>query len=188
MPAAGGTGSFVPDCAGCWGHLCFGESSVTPWKLLTGMGLGGQAQQLASSSTAFHWRTKSALGTFTQPHSISREVGAGLAPVAGTEHRVTSSARLSCPHRAGAEPVPGLCFSGPGQGHCAFGGRRRRPWASAIALGVKIRSVWPLPATSGALWLVGRRELWGTGGWWAAWKPLASPAKHGAGEDTASTV
>lgn len=74
----GAARSFVPDCPGCWGQLGFWESAVTPWKLLMGTGLEG-------SSVAFHWRTKSALGTFTQPHSISREVGAGLSPAGGTE-------------------------------------------------------------------------------------------------------
>lgn len=46
---------------------------------------GTVAGRQASSSIAFHWKTKSALVTFTQPHSISREVGAGLSTAGRTE-------------------------------------------------------------------------------------------------------
>lgn len=102
---------------------------------------------------AFHQRTKSALGTFAQPHSISRGAGTGLWN-GGAEHSVTTS----------GSPSVSVCFGGPGQGQCAFGGRSRRPWASAIALGVKIWSGCPQPAATGALWLVGRSGLWGARG------------------------
>lgn len=40
------------------------------------MGMGWTA----SNDSAFLWRTKSALGMFTQPRGISPEVGAGLSP------------------------------------------------------------------------------------------------------------
>lgn len=181
-----------PDCPGCWGHLCFRESSVISWKLLTGMGLEGRAQQV-SSSVAFHWRTESALGTFTQPHSISREVGAGLSPQWDRD----KDRRQAQGHLLG-EPAPDslvllvlLGMSGAQLDHmpivCFWGqGRARVLWreevlalGSAIALGVRIWSVWLVPTTTGALWLVGRRELWGWGA--GGWHRNPLPAQAGAG-------
>lgn len=173
IPQAVGTAcSFVPDCPGCWGHLCFRESSVTPWKLLTGMGLEGRTWQV-SSSVAFHWRTKSALGTFTQPHSISREVGAGLS----LQWDRDKDRRQAQGHLLG-EPAPDslvllvlldmswaqlghmpvMCFWGQGRA-CVLWREEVPARGSAIALRVRIRLVWPVPATTGALWLVGHREL-----------------------------
>lgn len=156
------------------------------------MGLEGWARHV-SSSVAFHWRTESALGTFTQPHSISREVGAGLSPRWDRD----KDRRQAQGHLLG-EPAPAslvlpalLGMSGAQLGHmpivCFWGqGRARVLWreevpalGSAIALGVRIRSVWPVPATAGALWLVGRRELWGWGA--GGWHRNPLPAQAGAG-------
>lgn len=152
----------------------------------------GQAWQV-SSSVAFHWRTESALGTFTQPHSISREVGAGLSPRwDGDKDRCQAQGHLL------GEPAPDslvllalLGMSGAQLGHmpvvCFWDqGRARVLWreeapalGSAIALGVRIRSVWPVPATAGALWLVGRRVLRGRGA--GGWHRNPLPAQAGAG-------
>lgn len=181
-----------PDCPGCRGHLCFWESSVTSWKLLSGMGLKGWAQQV-SSSVAFHWRTESALGTFTQPHSISREVGAGLSLQwdRDKDRRQAQGHLLREPAPASLVLPALLSMSGALLGHmpmvCFWGqGRARVLWreealalGSAIALGVRIQSVWPVPATMGALWLVGRRELWGQGA--GGWHRNPLPAQAGAG-------
>lgn len=163
------------------------------------MGLEGRAWHV-SSSVAFHWRTESALGTFTQPHSISREVGAGLSPQWDRDKdRCQAQGHLL------GEPAPGslvlpalLSMNGALIGHmpivCFWGqGRARVLWreeaptlGSAIALGVRIRLVWPVPATTGALWLVGRRDLWGqgAGGWHR--NPPASTDRCRAGKGTAS--
>lgn len=83
---AGGACSFIPDCLGCRGRLRFGESSETPRKLLMGTGLDGERRRYLSPENQ-----KSALGTFTQPHSISPEVGAGLSPP-GVRRRQTAGA------------------------------------------------------------------------------------------------
>lgn len=177
----------APDCPGCWGHLCFRESSVTPWKLLTGMGLEGRARQV-SSSVAFHWRTESALGTFTQPHSISREVGAGLSP-GWDRHKDRCQAQGHLLREPAADSLvllallamslPTVCFWGQGRARVLW--REEAPaLGSAIALGVRIR---PVPASGGALWLVGHRELWG---WWGTQKPPASTGRCRAGKGTAS--
>lgn len=63
-----------------------GESSETPRKLLMGTGLDGERRRYLSPENQ-----KSALGTFTQPHSISPEVGAGLSPP-GVGRRQTAGA------------------------------------------------------------------------------------------------
>lgn len=71
-----------------------------------------------------------------------------------------------------------VCFWGQGRARVLW--REEVPaLGSAIALGVRIRSVWPVPATAGALWLVGRRELWGWGA--GGWHRNPLPAQAGAG-------
>lgn len=131
------------------------------------MGLEGWARQV-SSSVAFHWRTESALGTFTQPHSISREVGAGLSPQwdRDKDRRQAKGHLLEEPAPDSLVLLALLGMSGAQLDHmpivCFWGrGRARVLWreevlalGSAIALGVRIRSVWPVPATPGLF------------GWW----------------------
>lgn len=157
-----------------------------------GMGLEGRARQV-SSSIAFHWRTESALGTFTQPHSISREVGAGLSlgwdrdkdrcQAQGHLLREPAPDILVLPALLGTGGVqlghmPIVCFWGQGRAHVLW--REEAPaLGSAIALRVRIRSVWPVPTTEGALWLVGQGELRGRGA--GGWHRNPLPAQAGAG-------
>lgn len=131
------------------------------------MGSEGCARQV-SSSVAFHWRTESALGTFTQPHSISREVGAGLSPrwdrdkdgcqAQGHLLGEPALALLALLGMSGAQLGHIVCFWGQGRARVLW--REEAPaLGSAIALGVRIWSAWPCLPPQGLF------GWWDVGNW-----------------------